>query len=203
MSAIPFVFTPETHTFMTRDGPRLSVTQILAKNGICDFSFVDQETRLYSMDRGSKVHWLTELEDGGGLNYRTVPKWLRGFRKGWNTWKRRSSFQINSIEERFVSRFGFGGIIDRTGMFPPSVFMGWGMSAVVDIKTGAIADWVAYQLAPYAVWAAGDNPKRAEYIRRIALRLKADGSYTVREFPCCSFRMDWAQFMQWTRKANG
>jgi len=88
-------------------------------------------------------------------------------------------------------------------MFPPSVFMGWGMSAVVDIKTGAIADWVAYQLAPYAVWAAGDNPKRAEYIRRIALRLKADGSYTVREFPCCSFRMDWAQFMQWTRKANG
>src|SRR6266478_1295310 len=121
MSAIPFVFTPETHTFMTPDGPRLSVTQILAKNGICDFSFVDQETRLYSMDRGSKVHWLTELEDGGGLNYRTVPKWLRGFRKGWNTWKRRSSFQINSIEERFVSRFGYAGIIDRTGMFPPSV----------------------------------------------------------------------------------
>ncbi len=203
MSAIPFVFTPETHTFMTRDGPRLSVTQILAKNGICDFSFVDQETRLYSMDRGSKVHWLTELEDGGGLNYRTVPKWLRGYRKGWNTWKRRSSFQINSIEERFVSRFGFGGIIDRTGMFPPSVFMGWGTSAVVDIKTGAVADWVAYQLAAYAVWAAGDNPAKAQYVRRIAVRLSEDGSYYIREFPCCGFNVDWAKFVHFLRRATG
>jgi len=62
------------------------------------------------------------------------------------------------LRNGFVSRFGYAGIIDRTGMFPPSVFMGWGTSAVLDIKTGAVADWVGYQLAAYAVWAAATIP---------------------------------------------
>jgi hypothetical protein len=202
MNAIPFTFDASNHTFLTDSGRRLSVTQILNKVGVCDFSFVKQETRLMSMDRGNSVHWLTQLEDEGGLNYRKVPKWLRGYRKGWNLWKKRSSFQISSVETQFVSRFGFAGIIDRTGTFPPSVFLGPGTSAVIDIKSGAVPDWVALQLTPYAVWAAGDNPAKAQYVRRIALRLSEDGTYYVREFPCCTFKTDWARFMSYVRKAN-
>ena len=203
MDAIQFTFDPASHTFLTGAGRRLSVTQILNKAGVCDFSFVKEETRRMSLDRGNSVHWLTQLEDVGGLNYRTTPKWLRGFRRGWNDWKRRSHFQINSVEEQFVSRFGYAGIIDRTGTFPPSVFLGWGTSAVVDIKTGAVPDWVALQLAAYAVWAAGDNPKKAEYVRRIAVRLKENGEYAIREFPSCSFKSDWSRFVHYLRRAEG
>jgi len=62
-------------------------------------------------------------------------------------------------------------------MFPRRCLWAGETSAVVDIKTGVVADYVRYQLCGVCVWAAGDNPKRAEYIRRIALRLNADGSY--------------------------
>jgi hypothetical protein len=201
VNAIPFTFDASSHTFLTDNGRRLSVTQILNKVGVCDFSFVKEETRLMSMDRGNSVHWLTQLEDEGSLNYRTVPKWLRGYRKGWNLWKKRSGFQVTSVESQFVSRFGFAGIIDRTGTFPPSVFLGAGTSAVVDIKTGPVADWVALQLCPYAVWAAGDNPAKAQYIRRIAVRLSEDGNYFIREFPLCCFKTDWAHFVHYLRRA--
>jgi hypothetical protein len=201
MNAIPFTFDASSHTFLTDNGRRLSVTQILNKVGVCDFSFVDQETRLMSMARGNSVHWLCQLEDENALNYRTVPRWLRGFRRGWNLWKKRSAVQITGIESQFVSRFGFAGIIDRTGTFPPSVFLGAGTSAVIDIKSGSVPDWVALQLAAYAVWAAGDNPKKAEYVRRIAVRLSEDGSYYIREFPLCSFKSDWARFVHYLRRA--
>jgi hypothetical protein len=202
VNAIPFTFDARSHTFLTDNGRRLSVTQILNKVGVCDFSFVKQETRLMSMARGNSVHWLMQLEDEGSLNYRTVPKWLRGYRKGWNLWKKRSGFQVASVETQFVSRFGYAGIIDRTGTFPPSVFLGAGTSAVVDLKTGPVADHVRYQLAPYAVWAASDNPAKAKYVRRIAVRLNIDGTYAVTEYPMCTFMLDWTKFVHWTRKAN-
>jgi len=203
VNAIPFTFDPVKHQFDTQLGPRYSVTQILAKNGIIDFSFVEEETRLLSMARGNSVHWLTQLEDAGGLDYRRVPKSLRGYRKAWNLWKQRSGVQITSVETPFVSRFGYAGIIDRTGTFPPSVFLGFGSSAVIDIKSGPIGDWTRYQLAAYAVWAAGDSAVKGEFVRRIAIHLNPLGEYKVREFPLCTFRVDWAKFMSWTRKANG
>jgi hypothetical protein len=203
MNAIPFTFDAASHTFLTDSGRKLSVTQILNKVGVCDFSFVKQETRLASMDRGNSVHWLCQLEDQDALEYRRVPAWLRGFRKSWNTWKRDSGFQITDVERQFVSRFGFAGIIDRIGTFPPSVFLGAGTSAVIDLKSGPVADWVRFQLCPYAVWAAGDNPSKALYVRRIAVRLHEDGSRPdVKEFPLHSFLNDWAKFMSFARKAN-
>src|SRR5450755_210227 len=113
-----FNFDPEHHIF-TKDGERVySITQVLAQAGICDFSFVAEELRLYSMKRGTSVHWLTQLEDEGALNYRMVPRSLRGYRKAWNTWKRRSLFCPLMIEHKFCSRYGYAGIIDRAGTFP-------------------------------------------------------------------------------------
>lgn len=175
------------------------MTQALSKAALCDYSFVDEEIRNYSMARGTSVHWLTQLEDQGALDYRTVPKALRGYRKAWNAWKDASGFTPVIIEEQFVSRFGFAGIIDRVGGFRRSDRTS---TAVVDIKTGQIAYHVRFQLCAYTVAAAGDDPARAKHIRRIAVRLKPDGTYGVKEFSIHEWPTDWAEFMEAVRVAN-
>jgi len=195
-----YEFDPVKHEFR-QDGKRvLSVTQVLAQAGICNYGCVDAELREYAMQRGTSVHWLTQLEDEGSLNYRTVPKSLRGYRKAYNTWKRRSGFMPLQIEQKFVSRFGFAGIIDRIGTLP---YSGYRQMAVVDIKTGDIQDWVRLQLTPYTVAAADDNPRFAEVIRRVALRLYPDGTYKVKEFPPETWLTDWAEFIRALRGMNG
>ena len=196
-----FTFDADKHEYR-RDGKLvLSVTQVLAKSGICDFSAVDEETRIRSMKRGQSVHWLLQLEDEGALNYRTVPKGLRGYRKAYKTWKDRSQFHVLGVEESMFSPLGFAGTVDRYGTFPSVVLGGHGSSAVLDFKTGPVADWTRYQLAAYAVLCS-PSMSLARYMRRIALSLKSDGSYKVTEFPLCTFDVDLSKFIHALRKVT-
>jgi len=200
-SVTPFEFDAEKHLF-TQNGARVfSITQVLAKAGICDFSFVEEELRLYSMKRGTSVHWLTQLEDEGALNYRMVPRSLRGYRKAWNTWKKRSLFNPILIEYKFVSPFGYAGIIDRAGSFPATTMYLSGTSGVVELKTGEVPDWARYQLAAQAV-GIERNIAVARTIRRIALSLRPDGTYKIREFPLCTWDSDFAKFMHALRRVD-
>src|SRR5580692_10404191 len=98
-----FLFNPEKHEYSQDGKIVLSVTQVLAKAGICDFSAVDEELRIRSMARGQSVHWLLQLEDEGALNYRTVPRPLRGYRKAYKLWKQRSKFNVLGIEQSIYS----------------------------------------------------------------------------------------------------
>lgn len=177
------------------------MTQVLAKAGICDFSFVDEDIRIHSMKRGQSVHWLLQLEDEGALNYRTVPRSLRGYRKAYRTWKKQSGFCPLWIERQFVSRFGFAGTIDRAGSFPATTMYASGTTAVVDFKTGEIPEWVRYQLVAYAS-EVHPNQAIARNVRRIALSLRPDGTYKVKEFPLCTWDIDFSKFMEALRKVN-
>jgi hypothetical protein len=188
-------FDPESHTYR-KDGKIVPhVTQILAQSGRCDWSCVDEEIRLHSIKRGQSVHWLTQLEDEGALNYRTVPAGLRGYRKAYRTWKRHSGFNVIWIERKFISHYGYAGTLDRAGSFPATTMFGSGTSGVVDLKTGPIADWVRLQLCSYTL-AVDPRPAIARTIRRIALRLSADGTYRVKEFPLSTWDSDFAEFMK-------
>jgi hypothetical protein len=197
-----FAFDPVLHEFKQEGVVIPSVTQVLAKAGICDYSFVSEEMREYSMKRGTSVHWMLQLEDEGALNYRKVPSSLRGYRRAYQTWKKRSLFHPLMIEHQFVSNFGFAGIVDRAGTFPSVAVLGRGSSAIVDIKTGDVPDWARYQLAAYCV---GIEPQLAlaRYLRRIAIRLRPDGTYKVKEFPLCTWDVDFSKFMHALEKANG
>ena len=198
-------FDPETHTYRRNGLVIPHVTQILAASGKCDWSCVDEEIRLHSIKRGQTVHWLTQLEDEGALNYRTVPAGLRGFRKGWRQWKKHSGFNVLWIEKRFISHYGFAGTIDRAGSFPASTMFGSGTSGVVDLKTGEgdgyIADWVRFQLVSYTL-GVDPRPAIARTIRRIAVRLQRDGKYRVKEFPMETWDTDFAVFMKDLRDVN-
>jgi hypothetical protein len=195
-----FTFDAAAHAFWLEGKRIFSSTQILAMANLCDYSFLSADEREYSMARGTSVHWMTQLEDEGALDYRRVPKAMRGYRKAWNLWKERSGFTPLAIEKKFVSRYGFAGIIDRVGIFKMPRWSG--TQVVVDIKTGAVANHVAYQLVSYTMGAAEDDPNKASRIRRIALRLSDDGTYKVREFPLVTWGADWARFMSAVREVS-
>lgn len=191
-------FEESSHTYRLRGKVYPHVTGVIASAGRCSWEFVDEDIRLHSIHRGNSVHWLTQLEDEGALNYRTVPKGLRGFRRAWNDWKHSSGFHIMWIEKRFVSVYGFAGTIDRAGTLP-TIRNGFTTPAVVDIKSaegdGSVANWVRYQLCAYSL-AVDPRPAVARTVRRIAVRLSRDGSYRVREFPLCEWDRDFAIFIE-------
>lgn len=202
---VDFQFDPEKHEFKQNGVVIPSVTQILAKVGVCDFSYVEQEKRVASMKRGSDIHWMLQLEDEGALNYRTVPKRFRGYRKAWQAFKRETGAYVLWIENSFVSKSGYAGIIDRVVSFPPMGPCSSGFNAILDIKTGQVCEWVKFQLVAYAVQYGAMNsmsPSQAVVIRRIAVRLNADGTYRVKEFPRSEFLSDWAVFLDFLRRAN-
>ncbi len=189
-------FDPVRHEYFNEAGEQVpSVTFILAQAGLCDFSFVEEEVRARALARGKSVHWLLQLEDEGQLNYRTVPKVLRPFRKAYVTWKRGCGFHASRIEEPFISPHGFAGTPDRVGVFPSTPLYPQGSRAVVDFKTGGLYEWTRYQLAMYAVGVT-KHVYEAKQLRRIALALRPDGQYRIREFPRAEFDYDLAVAMK-------
>lgn len=188
-------FDAVSHTYRKNGAVVPSVTQVIAGAGLCDFSFVEEDIRVHSMKRGESVHWMLQLEDEGALNYRKVPAGLRGYRKAYRTWKCQSGFNVLWIEKQFISELGFAGTIDRAGSFPATAMYLTGTSAVLDFKTGEIADWTRYQLCAYSL-AVDPRPAIARTIRRIALSLRADGTYKIKEFPLCTWDSDYSRFMR-------
>ena len=196
------LFDPAIHQYRDSQGRVVpSVTQILAASGLCDFSFVEEEVRVRSMQRGSSVHWMLQLEDEGALSYRRVPISLRPYRKAYLAWKWASGFFPEMIEQQFISHFGFAGTLDRYGKLPSTGMFPAGSAAIVDFKTGEIQDWVRYQLAAYSTRVHG-HPAMARTLRRIALALRADGTYQVKEFPAASWEHDFSVFMEAKRRVD-
>ena len=188
-------FNAERHEYK-RDGVIYrSVTQVLASGGKCPWQYVDEELRESSAKRGTSVHWLTQLEDEYALNYRTVPKTLRGYRQAWMEWKRATGFVPVHIERQFISRYGYAGTFDRLGSFPITSLYGSRTTALVDLKTGEIQDYTRLQLAAYSL-AVDERFQIARNIRRVAVRLKPDGTYRVFEWPRSTWDRDIAEFME-------
>lgn len=169
-----------------------SVTQILAHGGIVNFDMVTEEARQRSMRRGTSVHFACELYDLGALNRRTLPKALRGYVKAWVTWRERSGFRPLLIEKPILSPHGYAGTPDRFGTLGNRY-------AVVDLKTGegSVSDWIRYQIAAYVKYF-----EFTEFyvgmpgLRRVAVKLHADGTYHAKEFPPSTYVHDFAVFYE-------
>jgi hypothetical protein len=195
-------FDPVKHEYRNEAGVHFpSVTWILAQSGICDFSFVEDEIRARALRRGKNVHWMTRVEDEGLLNYRTVPRPLRPYRKGYTTWKRNSGFIPEIIEEPFISPWGFAGTPDRVGKFPVTTRFPGGSRGVVDLKTGTVCEWTKYQLCLYAVGVT-KTLWQAKQLRRIAVGLTEDARYAVKEFPLAEWDLDFSVAIEAKRRTE-
>lgn len=180
------VFEPIGHTYMLQpEGSELpSVTTVLRESGILDFSMIPQDVLQNAARRGTAVHEALALLDDEALDEETVGEEIHGYLMAYLRFKRESGFQPALIEHRSwhpVHRYA--GTLDRTGTIGND-------NIVLDFKTGVMLPGYRLQLAAYQAFLP--EPLR---FRRVALQLRADGSYSVHEFPDREFRRDLSIFL--------
>ena len=163
----------ETRHLYTLDGrPLLSVTQILERSGIVDYSFLPPATRNMALARGSAVHLATALDDEGDLDEAALDPILLPYLEGWRKFRRDTGFSPDQIEHRgFHPQHKYAGTKDRRGTFP-----GKSSRFDLDIKCGQAQPWVWLQLAAYQ--ALEPEPRtKLPYV----VELPGDGTW--REYP--------------------
>ncbi len=180
-------FDEATHTY-TLNGVRIpSVTQVLADAGLVDSTWFTEEAAW----RGSAVHLACRLEDEGELDEDTLDPAIAGYLDAYRKFKAESDFRPELIEHRVVHpAYGYAGTLDRTGTIEPWRVIG-------DLKSGQVYPWVACQLTGYAL--TFPNPRT---FRRMAIRLKDDGTYSVTEYPAKTFQEDANDFLAALRISN-
>ena len=140
----------------------MRVTELIRACGLMDLTWCTQE----ALDRGTAVHLACELDDRGDLDESSVDPVIMPYLMGWRKFKREMEPQILSIEEE-VEHPAYKGRLDRRLILNAREGIG-------DIKSGPPADWIALQLAGYAM--CFDRP-----LARWAIHLSADGKYKLIE----------------------
>lgn len=149
-------FDADSHSY-TYDGKLVpNVTSILETVGI---------TKPYDGDpwygeRGTAVHLACEYLDQGALDWGTVDEQIKPYVLAWDTWRRESGFKTLHSEIPVCNpELNYAGTLDRIGEL-------YGITIILDIKTGQRSRATGIQLAMYAMCF---NPK----VLRYALHLSA------------------------------
>lgn len=174
-----FKFVPETHEYFL-DNVRLpGVTEVLKSVGIIDDRWFSKEWAW----RGSVVHKCCELDDLGDLDESSVAEEAKGYLEAWRKCKQECGFVPDVIERCYFSeKYLFAGTPDRVG----PIHFDW-KNTVLDLKTGSIQPWTDLQLAAYS--------ELTKTFERVAVALKADGTYTVKVYPVGERQRDMNIFL--------
>jgi len=174
-------FDEATHTY--RYGGRVvpGVTSILAP--LNDFNRVPPQVLDAARDLGTAVHLACELDDLGDLDEAALDPALAPYLRAWRAFCADSYVRWYKIEiPEYHRTLGYAGTPDRYGAVQ-------GDLAVVDLKSSAaLYPSVGPQLAAYA---HAIDEKKAATIKRIAVQLKADGTYATKTYTDPS---DWPVF---------
>lgn len=174
------------HRYTVAGVERPSVTQILKDAGLIDTTWYTEQAR----ERGKAVHLATQFLDQDDLDWKTVVPNYRGYVQAWERFKTESCFQIGRdasgqllIEYRlFHSLAGYCGTLDRLGTIGTTEYL-------LDIKTGDAQEWHGYQIAAYSQCLPNPHSRK-----RMTVHLRANGSYSTREYPLTAFPYEWQVF---------
>jgi len=160
-----FLFDREKH-FYTLDGRELpSVTGILKAEGFINTRFYDE----WSRARGEYVHTMTHLYDQGELDEDTLDPQLVPYLEAWKKFLKESSFQVIDSEiPLYHPQLLYAGTPDKVGLLNDQL-------TILDNKSGTLESWVSLQLAGYEILKGSPH-------KRVAVRLKPDGTYNLKEF---------------------
>jgi hypothetical protein len=156
------LFDPAAHVYTLDHKPIPSVTQILKATGL-----TGHYRGTAGRDRGSRVHEATELYDVLGV-IGDGPE--AGYTRAWAKFKADHVSEIVASEQAvFNEPLWYAGTLDRI------VRLKDGKLAILDIKTGAKADWHKLQLAAYELcWPDALDAGIVCYLK--------NGSYEIRQF---------------------
>lgn len=159
------IFDEEKHLYLFKGQEVKSVTQILKARGFIDDRWFTEESRA----RGQAVHAACHYLDEEDLDWDTLDPIVVPYVRAYEKFKIEHGFIPHLMEHRvFNPTYMYAGTLDRTGWINER-------EVLLDFKSGAISPWVGLQLAGYGLCLKKRLP-------RIALRLKADETYELREF---------------------
>lgn len=175
------IFDDKSHTYFW-DGVEVpGVTSILSP--LIDFSRVPPAVLQAAADFGTAVHLACELDDVGDLDESTLDAALIPYLDAWRAFCVDHDVNWDVIEQPvYHSSLRYAGTPDRIGYVR-------GSKCVVDIKsTAQLYPSVGPQLSAYAyAYDAGMAPT----MQRIAVQLKADGTYKAQQYKDPT---DWPTF---------
>ena len=154
----------------------IRVTEVLQRAGVIKGTgFFTEEARW----RGSAVHQALEYDDQGDLDPATVDADLWGYVNAWRRFKQETGFKPRLIEHEVIHQtLGYIGHLDREGPLRAQ-------PTIVDMKTGAIGEWVRLQTVAY-----GYGLDSKQHFGRVAVRLNANGTYNCRSWPVSLYGRD-------------
>jgi hypothetical protein len=179
-------FEASTHTYRVAGQVIPGVTTILKDAGLIDYSMIPQEVLLVASQRGTAVHQALQYLDDGTLDESSVDLSIAGYIEAYKRFCDESGFVPGHIEHRvFHPAYRYAGTLDRTG-----VFRGSSAPVLLDFKTGIVLPGHRLQLAAYTHCMPA--PRR---FRRCALKLNADATYRLHEFPASEYQRDVEVFL--------
>lgn len=172
-------FDPVKHEYRNSHGiVRPSATQILASQGLVNYSMVKPDVLAHAATRGTNVHLCTaEYDREGWCDEDWMTEEERGYYQAWLRFLRESGAKILTIEERMIA--SIAGI--ELGGTPDRVILLNGRLTVCDLKCcrTAMAAW-KLQTALYEMMLSGMS--RCGTYQRISVQLFPDGRYAVRTY---------------------
>lgn len=171
-------FDEASHTYRFNGNVVPGVTSILSP--LTDFSRVPPHVLEAASNFGKAVHLACELDDLRTLDEHQLDPALVPYLEGWRKFSQDYAVEWESIEQPiYHSTMNYAGTPDRFGMVK-------GEFTVVDIKsTAQLYPSVGPQLSAYA------NAEGHPFAKRLAVQLKADGTYVAKPY---TDPTDWPVF---------
>ena len=191
-------FDEATHTYTVDGQDYPSITTVIEAAGLVNYDMLPADDLKFYQDRGTALHQAAWYDDEGDLDDRTVDPEVKPRLEAWRKLRREMQFTVLLSEaRRFDRTYGYAGTPDRLVKLPN------GERGVIELKSGPLQPAVRIQTAAQANLLEPQGGR----LRRFAAHLKADGSYSVKEFPVSEMRTDLSVFLcaltvfKW-RKAN-
>ena len=177
-------FEASTHTYRLDGKVIPGVTSVLKSIGLIDYSFIPQDVLQSAARRGKLVHQALQYYAEGKLDERSLDPAIAGYVVAGIRFHEESRLTVANIEQRVCDPVRrYAGTFDLDCVIAGELWL-------IDYKTGIILPGHRYQLAGYLN--CRRMPRR---YRRAALKLCADGSYQLIEFPRAEFQRDIDRFL--------
>lgn len=171
-----FFFEEDGHVYKTASGiVRPSITQMMSKVGIYDFSMVKPAVLENARRRGSNVHkWCEEWDIYGTIDETWIADDEMGYFRAWLKFRRETNLVITKVENRMLRPIAgvlVGGTPDVEGFIGSQPF-------VVERKAcrAKHPGW-AIQTALQEMLITGKP--RVGHLGRMSVQLKPDGNYSA------------------------
>jgi hypothetical protein len=162
----------DRHIYRLDGAELMSVTAAIREAGLSSAEWSNPDAML----RGSHVHQACEFFDQGDLDDDTLDPALRPYLDAYRWFVHDAQPTWSHIEAQRASlTHRYAGTVDRAG-----TLINQKHPVVLDIKSGGPEPWHAIQLAAYRRLLADEL---GPLIQRLALYLRADGTYRLETLP--------------------